>query len=139
MQICVDASFVLKLVLDEEDSAKARALWASWIAQGIDAVAPCHLMFECISVIRNHVYRKDISVEAGQKAYEALLAQDIQLVHSKALSEKAWTLAQRFSRPTAYDTLYLAIGDMMNCDVWTADNRLYGAVRGELEWVHALT
>lgn len=35
-QICVDASLTLKLVLAEEDSDKAHALWASWVADELD-------------------------------------------------------------------------------------------------------
>lgn len=43
---CVDASLVLKLVLEEEDSEKAHALWASWVADGVEIIAPCQLGFE---------------------------------------------------------------------------------------------
>ena len=32
--ICVDASFALKLVLDEPGSEQVGALWAAWIAEG---------------------------------------------------------------------------------------------------------
>ena len=55
-QICVDASVALKLVLDEEGSDAAYALWASWVAEELEIIAPCHLAFEVTSVIRNHVY-----------------------------------------------------------------------------------
>lgn len=48
-RICVDASVALKLVLDEEDSDKAHALWASWVAEGLEIIAPCHLAFEVTS------------------------------------------------------------------------------------------
>lgn len=48
-QICVDASVALKLVLDEEDSDKAHALWTLWVIEEIDVIAPCHLAFEVTS------------------------------------------------------------------------------------------
>jgi predicted nucleic acid-binding protein len=95
-QICVDASVVLKLLLFETDSEKAHALWASWIEQDVQAVAPCHLAFEVVSVIRNHVYRHSISAEAGQLAFEAFGAQDITLVHPERLDERAWELAEQY-------------------------------------------
>jgi predicted nucleic acid-binding protein len=38
--ICLDASLALKLLVVEEDSARARSLWRSWIAAGVEVVAP---------------------------------------------------------------------------------------------------
>jgi predicted nucleic acid-binding protein len=137
-QICVDASVALKLVLDEEDSDKAHALWTLWVIEEIDVIAPCHLAFEVTSVIRNHVYRGEISAEAGQLAFEAIHAQGIKLIHPDTLHERAWELAQQFDRPTAYDAYYLALGEIAGCDVWTADGRLYRAVEDTLQWVRWL-
>ncbi len=136
--ICVDASLALKLVLEEEDSDKAHALWASWVADELEIIAPCHLAFEATSVIRNHVYRGEISAEAGQGAFEALRVQGIKFIHPDTLLERAWALAQQFNRPTAYDACYLALGEIAGCQVWTADRRLYTAVRDTLPWVRWL-
>ena len=137
-RVCVDASLVLKLVLEEEDSDKAHALWASWLADEVEIIAPCHLAFETTSVIRNHVYRGEISAKAGQLAFEALQAQAIRMLHPAPLQERAWALAQQFDRPTAYDAFYLALGELAGCEVWTADRRLYNAVRDSLGWVRWL-
>jgi len=137
-QLCVDASFALKLVLEEEDSDRAHALWASWVDDDLEIIAPCHLAFETISVIRNHVYRGEISAEAGRGAFEAIQAQGIRLLHPDTLLERAWELAQQFNRPTAYDACYLALGEIAGCEVWTADRRLYNAVRDTLPWVRWL-
>lgn len=134
-QICVDASVALKLVLNEEHSDRARALWASWIADEVEVIAPFHLAFEVTSVIRNHVYRGEISAQAGEWAFTAIHAQDIRLAHPAGLLERAWQLSQQFSRPTAYDTAYLALAELRGCALWTADGRLYRAVQGALAWV----
>jgi predicted nucleic acid-binding protein len=136
--VCVDASFAVKLVINEENSDKARGLWAHWIATGIDAIAPCHLAFESISVVRRLISRSTISDEAGQLAFEAFLAQPIRLLHPAGVHERAWKLASRFRRPTVYDAYYLAIGELYGCDVWTADRRLYRAVQLDLPWVKLL-
>lgn len=137
-QICIDASVALKLVLDEKDSHKAHALWTSWVAEDIEIITPCHLAFEATSVIRNHVYRREMSSEAGRTAFEAIHAQGIKLVHPETLHERAWELAQQFNRPTAYDAYYLALGEIAGCEVWTADGRLYNAVKDALPWVRWL-
>ncbi len=136
--ICVDASLALKLVLDEADSDKAQALWAGWITEERDIVAPCHLMFEATSVIRNHVFRKQLSAQAGRRAFDALLIQDIALIHPVGLETRAWELAEAFNRPTVYDAFYLALAEMLDGELWTADHRLYHAVQGALPWVKSL-
>lgn len=136
--ICVDASFVLKLVLDEPDSERVQALWADWLAEEATIIAPCHLAFEVVSVIRNHVYRREISADAGQLAFEAFLAQEIELQHPAGLEVRAWELAAQFNRPTAYDTIYLALAESNNCELWTADGRLVRAVAAAMPWVRSL-
>lgn len=133
--ICVDASFVLKLVLDEPESEQVAALWAAWAAEGVDIIAPCHLAFEVTSVIRNHVFRREISAAAGQMAFEAFLAQEIALYHPGDLEMRAWELAQQYNRPTAYDASYLALAESVGCELWTADRRLIKAVGGTLPWL----
>ncbi len=131
IHVCVDASFALKLVLDEPESARVSELWAAWIEAGVEIVAPYHLIFEAVSVIRNNVYRKNLSAESGELAFKAFLAQDIRLLTPQELHQQAWTLAARFNRPTMYDVYYLALAERLNCDVWSADRRLYNAVAGE--------
>ncbi len=137
-QICVDASFVLKILLDEPDSPRAVEHWSKWIADECEIVAPFHLLFEVVSVLRNNVYRKVITSEAGDKALAAFLAQDVVLLHPDRLIEQGWLLAARFNRPTVYDATYLALGELLGCEVWTADRRLYNAVGGALSWLKLL-
>jgi len=48
-------------------------------------------------------------------------------------------LATHFNRPTAYDAHYLALAEMLGCEFWTADRRLYNAVKEELPWVKWLS
>jgi len=126
-QVCVDASFVLKLLLDEPESQTVNALWAEWLAGGVDVCAPYHLAFEVVSVIRNHVYRGNISAEAGRLAFEAFLAQDIQMIPPEPLYQRAWELAEQLGRPTVYDTFYVAAAEFVDCDLWTYDKTLYRA------------
>ena len=131
-RICVDASFVLKLLLDEPDSPQAVEQWAEWIASDCEIVAPFHLVFEVVSVLRNNVYRKVITPESGSKSLAAFLAQDIALLHPDSLIEQGWRIAERFNRPTVYDAMYLALGELLECEVWTADRRLYNAAGATL-------
>ena len=44
-------------------------------------------------------------------------------------------LAHRFGIPAAYDAHYLALAEVEKCELWTADERLWNAVRSEVDWV----
>lgn len=45
-----------------------------------------------------------------------------------------WT--RRLNRIAAYDSFYLALAESLQCDLWTADRRLQGAV-GQ-PWLHCV-
>jgi predicted nucleic acid-binding protein len=134
-QVCVDASVVVKLVLREPESDLAQALWASWIANQIQIIAPYHLAYETTSVLRNRVHRREISVEYGRTAFESINEQQIQFLHPPNLARRALAFAEQFNRPTAYDSFYLALSEFTGCELWTADRRLYSVVTHALPWV----
>jgi predicted nucleic acid-binding protein len=134
-QVCVDASVALKLVLNESDSDQAQALWSDWLQRAVEVIAPYHLTFETTSVIRNRIYRGDISPEDGESAFEIIHAYNIRFLHPPQLVERAWQFATHFNRPTVYESFYLALSEYAGCELWTADRRLYSVVTHELPWV----
>jgi predicted nucleic acid-binding protein len=52
---------------------------------------------------------------------------------------RAFDLANRLNRPAAYDTHYLALAEHLDCEFWTADERLTNAVKSTLPWVKLLS
>lgn len=133
--VCVDSGIVLKLVLDEPDSDRAEALWISWVQSGRQPVAPYLFTFEITAVLRKHVYRGPLTEADGAHALERALAFNVVLLSTDDLHVRAWNLASRFNRPTAYDAHYLALAEGLKCEFWTADQRLYNSVKDELGWV----
>lgn len=136
--ICVDSNLTLKLALKERDSTLALNLWEEWDAQQATVIAPYLWAYEVTSVIRNQIHRKRISPELGLKAFTAMHQLPMQLMQPDGLHQYAWKLAQHFNRPTAYDSHYLALAEMVGCPFWTADERLFNAVQSELVWVYWL-
>jgi predicted nucleic acid-binding protein len=132
---CIDASLSLKIVLNEEDSHIARKLWDQWHSQGTVLIAPTLWAYEVVSVIRNRVHRKLIPEETEEELVGAILALPVDLLWPSRLHKRAWELARYFHRPAAYDMHYIALAEMNDCPFWTADNRLYQAVRADLKWV----
>jgi len=135
-KVCVDAGFALKLVLSEEDSDKAAAEWQNWIRAGIEIEAPFLFINETTSVLRNRVYRHEISQSEAEEALGILGGLRITYLHPPQLRQIAWELARRFNRPTAYDSFYLALAQLEGCPFWTGDKRLYNALKKDLEWVY---
>lgn len=124
--VCVDASFMVKLVLPEADSERAEALWSEWLTTGTIIHAPALMPFEVTSAIRKHVQRGLITAERGEMAIEAFagLSQEISLRPAQSLHPGAWALAERYNRPNLYDAYYVALAENLDCPLWTADDHL---------------
>jgi predicted nucleic acid-binding protein len=137
-KICVDASLALKLVLPESDSDLAQAQWQAWIGAAVEIIAPDLLTYETTSVLRNRVYRKEITQSEADEALRILASLEITYHQPEAIRQSTWELARRFNRPTAYDAFYLGLAQDENSHLWTGDKRLYNAVKDQLKWVHAL-
>ncbi len=136
--VCADASVSAKLVLYEADSAMAQALWDVWTIQQAQVVAPPLWMYEVISTVRKHVYRALLPAAEEVEAIATLRGLPVQLLAPDELHQRAWEFAHHFNRPTVYDAHYLALADLLGCEFWTADERLFNTVRHELPWVRWL-
>ena len=47
-------------------------------------------------------------------------------------------LAVKWRRPSIYDCLYAALADLKNCELWTADERFFNAVKDDFPLVRLL-
>jgi predicted nucleic acid-binding protein len=113
-------------------------LWQAWLVADRLPVAPPLLPVEITAVLRKHVYRGALTLEQGARALQTALAFDITLLTFPDLHDRAWQLAAQLNRPTAYDTHYLALAQILGCEFWTADQRLVNAAHRTLSWVHWL-
>jgi predicted nucleic acid-binding protein len=108
-KICVDASFALKLVLPEADSDLAQSEWQNWLHSGVELTAPDLFTYETTSVLRNRVFRKEITQSEADEALEILGGLEITYHQPAPIRQLAWDLARGVNRPTAYDAFYLAL------------------------------
>ena len=137
--ICVDASLVLALLLKDEDlSTPAETLFVAWQKAQELLVAPSLLMFEVLSGLRLAVYTNRIRAEDGDALFSAFQQLGIQLRVRSDLPDRMWEIGKRLNPPRLYDASYLALGEVEECEVWTADRRLLnlvGARMPRLRWV----
>ena len=136
--VCVDANIAIKLVAPEPDRPLALALWEQWLNDNREIVAPYLFSFEVTSAIWQKARRKLMSVDDAREAIQGVLALGVRLLHPPNISLRAFDLAARFNRPAAYDTHYLALTEMLEAEFWTADERLYNAVRQDFPHIHWL-
>ena len=135
LQVCIDASLILRTLVPEPLTEHALALLVKWRQEHAILIAPALLAFEVTANLRRYVHFKRITPSQGERAFAQFQGLDIRLSHRKALFPLAWELAKQFNRPTAYDMAYLALAQLYRCEFWTADQRLFKAVHHELWWV----
>ncbi|MEO6458739.1 MAG: type II toxin-antitoxin system VapC family toxin [Chloroflexia bacterium] len=133
--ICVDANVVIGSLVPSPLSDKAKELLVEASAQQITLIAPALLAYEVASVLRRLVYLRALTPEEGEVAFSAFVQLPLRLTSRKAIIPLAWQLAKQFNRPRAYDTSYLAVAQVYDCVLWTADEKLYNAIETKLPWV----
>lgn len=140
--VVVDTSVALKWVLDEPDSGVALALLAEWSGANKTVFAPPLITYEAANALYQRVRKGQMSLDRAKAALaQALLVVEIMAPRSRqdlALSLRAMELAHQFSLPATYDPHYLALAEREGCEYWTADERLWNAVKGKLAWVRWL-
>jgi len=141
-QVCIDASLVLKLVLNEADSAKADSLWHSWVTNQVEVIAPPLITIEATSVLRLSVFRGTITVPESFTALQTILSLQVRIRTFSDIHRSALDLANTLNQPRAYDTQYLALALHRKCDYWTADERFYNSARNHyprINWLGGLS
>lgn len=137
MAVCVDASVPLAFLLNDDEWAGAERRWSDWLRRKEDIVSPPLFQPEVTSAIRRRVFLGALPADAGESALNLSLGWPVRLwPGSPTLQLRAYEFAARFNRPRAYDAQYLAVADMLGCELWTADRRLFNAVHHHLPWVH---
>lgn len=138
--IVLDSSVILASIFAEPLSVKARALRHFCVRKQLQFAAPALLQYELVSVVRKNVYRGLFTSQEAQHGLTILINMmaSVQFLIDEPLLKRAYELAEQFNRPSAYDAQYLAVAERLGCEFWTADERLFNAVSGQLRWVNWL-
>jgi predicted nucleic acid-binding protein len=139
-RVIVDTSLALKWVLAEEDSGKALVLFAEWAGKQMRLLVPALFAYEATNVIYQYVRKGKMTIDRAKEALAEVSLLVGSSFHSPdpALSLRAMELAHEFGLPATYDPHYLALAEREGCEYWTADARLWNAVKDKLAWVRWL-
>jgi predicted nucleic acid-binding protein len=118
-----DASVLFKLLVDEADSARAKALMAS-----AEVIVPELVYAEIGNAMRAYVRRTGISPGEAEGLLEVLDRAPLHVRPIRPYLPRALAIASMINHPV-YDCVYLALGESLDVPVVTADSRFLSAVR----------
>ncbi|HVB25294.1 MAG TPA: type II toxin-antitoxin system VapC family toxin [Ktedonobacteraceae bacterium] len=138
--VVVDTSLALKWILQEHDSNIARALLIQWINQDVVLLSPTLLMYEITNKLHQILNKGNITQEEVRKTLRDMLDVEIvlELPEDFDWNIRAIELAQKYGFNAAYDAHFLVLAERKKCEFWTADARMWKAVRKDLPWVRLL-
>ena len=125
--VVVDASLVVKWLVDEDDSDKAHAVLQSWVVQDITRISPNLMPFEVANALHRRVVRGELSVKDSTRMISRLLESRLELHQTSGLHVRPLQIASQLRQGAAYDAHYLALAESFGCELWTADQRFYRA------------
>jgi predicted nucleic acid-binding protein len=133
-KLAIDASTAAQWQLSEEPEAeRARHMLRDYATERVAFVAPTIWHYEVANIVNKAVGTRRLTEEEGSMAFQALQALAIDFVNFPTPAE-AYRLARLYRR-SVYDSLYLAVAQSHQVDLWTGDRRLYNAVRQSLPFV----
>jgi len=134
--ICVDASFIIRLVTQPPENSLYLLLWEQWLASDREIIAPALLPYEVSNGLYKYVVTKMTTLEESVQLLQEALTLPITLHYQTSLCQKGHSLADRLNLSASYDAHYLALAEHFNAEFWTCDRRLFNAVRSRLSWVN---
>lgn len=133
--VVADASVAIKWVLAESLSENAHALLADFTRIRRRFIGPPHLYSEVTNALHQRTRRRDLSTSEADAALDAFLALNIQQVGPADLYRDALAIARKHQQNSVYDTLYVALADVCEADLWTDDQGLLNSIGKVLPWV----
>jgi predicted nucleic acid-binding protein len=102
----------------------------SWCQQEQYLIAPDLWIAEAGSVIRRCVFSKLISKEEGEQAIDDLFKLGIETIPTtQHLCKTAFSWATKLQHIRLYDSLYLALAEQYDAELWSADKRLVNGAK----------
>ncbi len=133
--VVLDASVVVKVVVEEEFTERARALIEDSRRERRLLFGPPHLASEVTNAIHQKLYHRSITEAEADQALNQFLALPIHLFATPELYTRASVFARANGLNSTYDSLYAILAEMLGTNLWTDDRRLLRDVETVAPWV----
>lgn len=137
--VVVDTSLAFKWIVVEDDTDLAEALNRYWISHGVQIAAPHLMLSEISNALHRAVVEDGLPVLDAASLIEQLAAHPLLFHHATTLYPRALALASELSQGAVYDSVFLALAEFLDCELWTADARFYRAASPRYDNVRLLT
>jgi predicted nucleic acid-binding protein len=124
--ITLDASALVKLVVEEENSDAARRVYKKELAQLARILVPYLALSESLNTLwKYHTLKKEMSDDKFGSALDDLLSifSKLEKVQESSVAKLASSIAHVHRLP-AYDSIYVAISRLNNAPLLTFDRRV---------------
>ena len=129
--VVLDASFIVKLTINEECSEEATKIYEEFSRSAEDLHVPCIAFSEVLNAVWKHyALLRDIGRDEVEKALRILeaLARVLVSHDNTLLLREAFNIAS-VAKISVYDALYLALAKKLNQPLYTFDKVLWSKTR----------
>lgn len=137
-RLVVDANLCVALIIPLPYSEAAANRWGLWEKNQDSLYAPYLWEYEVISALRKALVVGLINWGEIEKALQRLFRLGVETIPPDVeLHRAALQWSERIGQPVAYDGQYLALAEVLQADLWTADKRLLDVLKSQnLSWLH---
>lgn len=133
-ELVVDASIAVKWLNPHELLAdKANLIRDDYERGMVSFIVPIFWEYEVANGLNKAVARGELSEEEGREAMALLLALPARK-ESLPSPQESYELARKYQR-SVYDSWYVHLAKMNGCEFWTADRKLYNALKDAAPWI----
>jgi predicted nucleic acid-binding protein len=135
----VDASVALKWVLFEVFTDQARALYAAALTAHRPFLVPPHFFSEVTSALyqrtRSREPARHLTEDEAYEAFTRFSRFQVQTAAPENLYERAFLFAREHRLASLYDSIYVVLAELMEVQLWTADQRLFTTASPVAPWI----
>ena len=125
----IDASVAFKLIVYEEHTREAALLMLALARVHVRVIAPPLFPFEITNGLHQRVRDGNLTPATANGLLRILDTFRIDLATSDDLRRRALEIADLLGQGSSYDSHYLALAEVRECDFWTADRRFFSATQ----------
>jgi predicted nucleic acid-binding protein len=137
--VAVDASVAVKWVVDEPHTDRAMKLWADNIASHRPVISAPHFPGEVTNAIYQRTRTTDpakrLDIPNAEDAVRRFLAFPVALAGPDDLYHIAFAFATAHRLSAIYDAVYVVMAQLVDTELWTADQRLLRDLGTTAPWV----